>query len=248
MDKRALVIGINYDDTNRSLNGCVNDAVRVKNMLETRGFIVLLLTENSTHSNILSGIRWLLCDCSVKQFEKCNHDKSNITNNTLYYHFSGHGTRTTVYDNIDKNAIITKDNKYITSEDIHKYLIRLLPESSKLRGCIDCCNSRSNFDLKWDLVKRDKTYELQKTGNGRNSYCDAIIISGSSNYGNSYDTVINGVSTGVLTHYYLEYIDKHSKICIDKLLDYLYIKLAYYHQTPGISIGKQIPITADFWS
>lgn len=245
MNRRALVIGIDYEGSNK-LNGCINDAIRVNDMLKNRGFIVLLLTENNTYSNILRGIRWLLCNCPVDQFETCLHNTDNISSDMLYYHFSGHGS--VIRDqNRSYNSIITEDLKYITNDDIYNRLICLLPQNTKLRGCVDCCNSRSNFDLKWDLVKKNKTYTLQKTGNGRNSYCDAIIISGSSNYGNSYDTIIDGINTGVLTHYYLEYVNKHLEISIYALLNYLNNKLKSYHQTPGIALGKQMSIMTDFW-
>lgn len=245
MTKRALVIGINYEGPNK-LNGCVSDAFRVNDMLMNRGFIVLLLTENNTHYNIFQAIRWLLCDCSVDQLKTCSHNKDGISSDMLYYHFSGHGN--VIHDkNTTYNSIITEDHKYITNDDIYKNLLCLLPQGVKLRGCVDCCSSRSNFDLKWNITKKDRIYTLQKSSNGRNNYCDAIIISSSSNYNNSYDTVINGIKTGVLTYYYLEYVNKHNKIILSKLLDYLHTKLSHYYQTPGISMGKQMSLTTDLW-
>ena len=39
MDKRALLVGINYYGTNNKLNGCINDVENINNFLLKNGYI-----------------------------------------------------------------------------------------------------------------------------------------------------------------------------------------------------------------
>ena len=78
---RALVIGINtYPNLdNRDLDGCVNDAVSVSDMLRVRGFEVTLLTDGQAdREDILGKLRQMRTQCRP--------------NERFVLFFSGHGS------------------------------------------------------------------------------------------------------------------------------------------------------------
>ncbi len=255
MKKRAVIIGINYTGTHQSLGGCINDAIRMASLVKSHGYTVLLLTDKirPTYENICESFNWLLHDCDEKAFGKSSKYNMISPGTTLYFHFSGHGVRTKDKNVVEldqpNRAIITHDNKILSDDYIYKNLISKLPEGVKLRGSMDCCNSRTNFDLRWTLGKVKNSFVLEKTGSGRNSYCDVIIVSGASDGGKSYDAIINGVRTGVLTHYYLKIMEEHNyELPVNILLDQLEKKIQNkgYRQSPGICFGKYMDIATIF--
>lgn len=78
----ALLVGINGYRNISILNGCINDAIDVRAKLLSFGWdpnrILLLLDEEATKSDILSGIQWLVSHCNEKD--------------SLWFGFSGHGS------------------------------------------------------------------------------------------------------------------------------------------------------------
>ncbi|KAJ1678916.1 Ca(2+)-dependent cysteine protease [Spiromyces aspiralis] len=87
--KRALLIGINYQQTQNVLNGCVNDVHHIKRFLiehfEFRPEDIVILTDDQvenpkrlpTRENILRGMRWLV--------------HGSMENDSFFIHYSGHG-------------------------------------------------------------------------------------------------------------------------------------------------------------
>jgi hypothetical protein len=91
--KKALIIGINYTGTEHALNGCINDAMNVRDFLvNDRGFPthgegdMTILTDEPenegtefypTHENILAAFKWLVTD--------------NGPGDVLWLSYSGHG-------------------------------------------------------------------------------------------------------------------------------------------------------------
>ena len=73
MNKRALIVGINYTGTSSALNGCITDAENVKQELLKRGYAernIVFLTDNTdvkpTRENILKELLALI-RCSMKK-------------------------------------------------------------------------------------------------------------------------------------------------------------------------------------
>jgi len=91
--KKALLIGINYTGTEHELNGCINDAMNVRDFLvNDRGFPaqgdddMLILTDEPenegtqlypTTANILAAFEWLA--------------SGNESGDVLWLSYSGHG-------------------------------------------------------------------------------------------------------------------------------------------------------------
>jgi len=78
----ALIVGINCYSKISNLNGCINDAIDNRAQLIRLGLdpnrILLLLDEEATKSDILSGIQWLVSHCNESD--------------SLWFIFSGHGS------------------------------------------------------------------------------------------------------------------------------------------------------------
>ena len=80
-NKKALLIGINYNGTNNQLNGCINDVTDVGNYLIGKGFSINLITDitylKPTKYTILAEFKNLL--------------QNSTRGDVLYFMFSGHG-------------------------------------------------------------------------------------------------------------------------------------------------------------
>jgi hypothetical protein len=144
--KRALLVGINTYPT-APLRGCVNDVLMVSDMLTTHfGFKStdkrMLTDESATTANILERLEWLVKDAEP--------------GDTLYFHYSGHGSQTidTDYDlnkEPDKldEIICPVDldwrEKVIRDDDL-KRIFDKVPAGVQLTVVLDCCHSGSGMD------------------------------------------------------------------------------------------------------
>lgn len=150
MVKKALLIGINYNNTCGQLHGCINDVHNIKSLLVTQfGFTlneIRILTDNDilpTRVNIESGIRWLLQ----------NLKRGDV----IYLHFSGHGyfISDLSKDETDgrDEVIVPLDYEsagFITDDWIFANLVLKVPAGVCLWAIIDCCHSGTILDLKYN--------------------------------------------------------------------------------------------------
>jgi hypothetical protein len=212
--KKALIIGINYTGNNR-LYGCVNDATNFAVFLNGKGYNVILLIE-PTKEKILESFECIL---------KCE---------SIYIHFSGHGK----YIN-HKPAIISSDNKYITQDEILDFLDRL-DHGTKVRISLDCC---VNFPLSWNLKPGGNArpqFVLNHMENTAEIGRDIIILSGT---GTTYDTIINGKRTGVLTYNLLKTLEERDRIRCNKLLEIMIVRMKDTGSFPSIFFGRKMDTT-----
>lgn len=145
--KYALVVGINYKGTNFSLNGCINDANNIKNLLNEWGFETTLMTDNTggnlypTKNNILSQLQ--------SHISKLENDDIFV----IYY--SGHGTRVNdsngdEISGLDSCIVPINVNSvgYITDDTIRSELVKAV-SGSNIFAAFDSCNSGSVCDLRY---------------------------------------------------------------------------------------------------
>ena len=88
--KKALIVGNNYPDTQHSLQGCVNDAVTMKIILQMHfdfDEVEMLLDKDATTQNMLDALNRLVLH--------------TIPGDTVYFHYSGHGSQ--MLDKADDN-------------------------------------------------------------------------------------------------------------------------------------------------
>lgn len=195
--KAAVLIGINYKNSNCELRGCENDIQDLKNILinvfkfEPENILVLLesMGGNSvpTAQNIVNAIDWLV-------------KKNKEGFNNLWFQYSGHGTYVPDQngDEIDgrDEAIVTSDQKLLTDDFLFERLINRISEKTKMMAIMDCCHSGSILDLHYK-------YCGGAVNSNINSRCktkaDIVALSGCSDSQTSADAVFNNKWNGALT-------------------------------------------------
>lgn len=147
---KALLIGINYETIPElRLHGCINDAVHTKNLLERLYPAcknVRLITDKTSvkpsKAAILEGIQWLVKDLKSGQ--------------TVYLHYSGHGTRVRDINGDERSGADSCICPYngnvlelITDDELRAYLVNQIPKGCKCVVVIDSCNSGTALDLRY---------------------------------------------------------------------------------------------------
>ena len=177
----ALLIGINYTGQDGSLNGCINDVNRVRDMLVQKMHFkksnITMLTDDHndvtklpTKRNILFSIYKLIIrarrDTSVKN---------------IWIHYSGHGTYIQDTNSDEKDSrdecIVPLDYKQngLISDDFLQYYLRYLPTRAFCISFFDCCHSGTILDLEYTYNK--DASEFEKTSNKKMSN-NIILVSG----------------------------------------------------------------------
>jgi hypothetical protein len=175
--KKALLIGINYKNTNNELTGCINDINELKNILEINCNYndITMISEDEkikpTKKNILKFLKNI-----IDESEKCSE---------IWIHYSGHGyyIKDTDGDENDgyDEVIVPLDydkNGFIIDDDLN-----LIVSKTKCKTYItfDCCHSGSALDLYYNLsIQKNKlihTYELLNK-NKKKSNFNILMISG----------------------------------------------------------------------
>jgi Ca2+-binding EF-hand superfamily protein len=154
MNKKALLIGINYNGSNCQLSGCINDVKKEKEILLTNfGFDesnILMLTEDQadrskhpTAANMRQGVEWLIKGASSRDF--------------LFFAYSGHGSQipdTTGTEPDGLNEILCPldlqddwDRNAIQDDWLHSKLVDGIPDGCRCLCIYDCCHSGSMQDL-----------------------------------------------------------------------------------------------------
>jgi hypothetical protein len=201
-NKKALLIGINYFNTDYELNGCIRDIEKMKEFLETKGFnyfnIMTDLTNiKPTRINILNKIK--------------NFISSAVDGDLLFIHFSGHGSYTYDFNNDETDgndeAIISCDLEYIIDDEIKSIINQFSRKNISIIGIFDSCNSGTMMDLKYNY----NYFENKYIENVRNIECsgNVLMISGCMDDQISSEAVINGELQGALTATFMETINKN---------------------------------------
>lgn len=198
-NKNALLIGINYLNTEYQLNGCIDDAIRVKELLTSFGFnnfnILTDLTDiKPTKTNIL------------KEFE--NMLKNAKAGDILFVHYSGHGSYT--YDtNRDERdgfdeMLVSLDLKAVLDDELKTIIKNNLKKDVTLVGLFDSCHSGTILDLKYCYM--DSNNYDNYSENDKASECDGnvIMISGCMDKQTSAETVINNKVQGALSWSFID--------------------------------------------
>lgn len=231
--KRALLIGINYKNyEDAELRGCINDIQNIKSILvDTFDFDekhIKVLTDETeqkpTRSNIERSIFELISECK-------SGDK-------LFFHYSGHGYSLNDYNGDESDGrdeiIIPIDYKYcgvITDDWLNKNLIKNIPKGVEFWGFLDCCNSGTLLDLKYNFKskheyigskkldeKQDIKYiqeewsdkvdiSFEKSDNTEGTIC---MFSGCQDPQFSMDALIKNKFQGAFTYCLTEYIKENT--------------------------------------
>ncbi|EZF33308.1 hypothetical protein H101_03102 [Trichophyton interdigitale H6] len=149
--RRALLVGINYFGQGRPLKGCINDVARMSTFLNQRyGYRredMVILTDDQanpmshpTKANMIRAMQWLVSGAQP--------------NDSLFFHFSGHGGRTRDLDGDEDDGfdevIYPVDYQtagHIVDDEMHAIMVRPLQPGVRLTAIFDSCHSGTALDL-----------------------------------------------------------------------------------------------------
>lgn len=246
INKKALLIGINYYNTQNQLNGCINDVNNMKTKLIERGFSdknIILLTDNSkskkkpTRNNIITEFTNLL--------------KNGKEGDLLYFHYSGHGS--SILDN-NKDELdgcdelfVSCDMYGITDDELKTIINSNLKKDVTLVVFSDCCHSGSILDLKYQYLDTTQNDNLVINESYNETNGNVIMISGCQDNQTSADAKINNEYQGALTNALLNILNKNSNISWNLLIKKMrsLLKESKFEQIPQLSSGKNININSN---
>ncbi len=168
----ALLIGINYLKTELELNGCIDDVINIRAMLIDKynfSSIIVLRDDDDanlpTRDNIINTLQNLV----------------NISNtiNTLYIHYSGHGTN--LFSGKEKDGfdecivpIDFKTRGFIVDDTINSILRNV---KCRTRCVFDSCHSGTIVDLRYTMRFTPKKTFYYEQENSQNINADIMSLS-----------------------------------------------------------------------
>lgn len=244
--KYAVLIGINYGHMSMNrLNGCINDANNLKEILITKfGYdpinILMMVDDGDslspTKQNIIDSFKLLISKAIIEQFTE------------LWISFSGHGfsIRDNRSDNRDE-CICPVDyptNGFIVDSFIYDELINKLPAKTTLIALFDCCHSGTILDLPYiysnGLFKKSNTSGGNNNNKNKNQ-ATVVSISGCDDNQTSADALISGMYAGAMTWAFIKtLVDSDYNISCTNLLDKMELTIAArkYTQIPVLTMNK----------
>jgi hypothetical protein len=179
--KRALLIGINYDnDASLKLNGCVNDVFAMSNMLiDVYGYSKTNITimHDGAAPNLLPNRANILRELS-------SIIANSASASEIWVHYSGHGTyvRDTNGDEADgRDEAIVPSDVYVNGVITDDQLLTIFSQSKCLTYLMfDCCHSGSVCDLQWrfEYVPATRNYIRYNESKRVLSNQNIVMISG----------------------------------------------------------------------
>lgn len=262
MHNKALLVGVNkYKLPGSNLQGCVNDATNVRDiLLKYYGFSVkdirVLVDDRATKKAILDRLNWLV--------------KDTKSGDRLLFHFSGHGSQIRdrdgdeLKDNLDEIICphdMDWDGTFIVDDDL-KTIFSTVPAGVHLEVLLDACHSGSGtreaiepaspispiapravrqrflappMDIQCRHLDEDDLplTRMLKATNPTNH----VLFSGCRDNQTSADAFINGTYNGAFTYYFCKHIrDAQGVITRTELLKRLRASLKHegYDQVPQL--------------
>lgn len=248
--KKALLVGINYKGSGpNELYGCINDTNNTKSLLEQKfafkNFIFLTDDTNKkpTKLNIIGEFTNLLVNA--------------VSGDTLFFLYSGHGTRTI---DLNKDELDGRDEMIvpidatniqscIVDDELNQIIKSNLKPGVKLFALFDSCFSGTVLDLKYNYLDSDNLNNLTTNSNVAETSGQVIMISGCKDSQTSADAYVNyggkDISAGAMTFSFLKTInDKGTNISLKTLIESMrtLLKENAYDQIPQLSSGKPIDV------
>lgn len=249
MSNKILLIGINYKGTSSELSGCINDVNNMyrhlKRSYEVDPNNVHILTDDTpkkpTRRNIIKEIKWLVSSCHPSD--------------SLFFHYSGHGSYVRDTDDEDDGRDETlvpldyQSKGLIIDDDLRKLMITGLPHGVKLFCIFDSCHSGTVLDLRYKHEYISSTFRTSKQYQYPNTLGTVITVSGCRDLEFSSDSKEENVETGkyqyqgALTHTFLKLMKRYKNdISLKNLILQLNIDLQRdgYKQRPVLCTGSKM--------
>jgi hypothetical protein len=176
--RRAVIIGINYFETDGELGGCINDAnFFLEYLQEYEGFnedTVWLLTDDQqegeyvpTKENIMNALDWLVEDCQP--------------GDSLVLFYAGHGA-SVEDDNGDESdgkdealcPVDYEENGMIPDDFLNEHIVKKLPVGCRLTAIFDCCHSGSIMDLPYKYSAKGSSGGITRHFKGQSNIIDGL--------------------------------------------------------------------------
>ena len=169
MVKYALLVGINYVDSEYELKGSFNDVLLMqRHLIDHEGFLesnILILTDKPDDDAVAStddAVASTTDDANKSQFNATYNSivtrikemiNISLDNDLLFFYFTGHGTQIAdenfdEEDNKDEVFVTSDYNEYVITDDFLKIL--LSKSEATVFTLFDCCNSGTLCDLKYN--------------------------------------------------------------------------------------------------
>lgn len=218
--KKALLIGINYTNTDSALSGCINDIYNIRDyLLQSAGYLqdnITILSDKDispTRNAIETYISWLV--------------SGNNPEDVLFFHFSGHGSfiRDTSSDETDRRdevlvPIDYRTRGFISDDWLFTNLVCAVQPGVTLWAFIDACHSGSVLDLRHNFFslcspkesKLPSSYDpkkwtekyLYRPEKSREVSSTVAMFSGALDPEYAEDAYINNTTQGAFTFCMLE--------------------------------------------
>ena len=240
---KALMVGINYKNTQSELRGCINDVNSLKNYFNKTQKLndndICTLTDDTrlkpTRQNILEKYKELLE----------NAKEGDI----IYFTYSGHGSYT-----LDKSGdeldgkdelLVSIDHKGISDDELKKIAATYLKDGVTLFVLLDCCHSGTLLDLKYNYLSKNDFNEVIINNRNEESKSNIYFISGCRDEQTSADAYINRKFQGAMTWSFLETLKSKSGLSWkEMLLKMRELLKNHFTQVPQFSSGKSIDINS----
>lgn len=246
--KNAVLIGCNYKNTMNELNGCINDANNIKQLL-TNGYgfdNIVFMTDDTektpTKKNILDELKALLNNAN--------------SGDILFFSFSGHGINLKDKNRDEKDGLdevmVAIDFNYIRDDELNRLIQDNLKKDVTLFALFDCCHSGTILDLRYQYLDSTSFNENTEQLNNLETQGNVIMISGSMDSQTSEDAYIKAASSyqGAMTYAFIETLKKTPNSSWNDLLKSMreYLKKNNYSQIPQLSSGKKLDLMLNFLS
>jgi hypothetical protein len=238
--KRALLIGLNYRNTEYSLFGCINDAYSIERKLRSAyGFTnVSVLTDDSvikpTAKNIYYQIQAFL--------------QSGVSGDLLFLSYSGHGSN--VKDNngdeLDgrDEILVGLDIVGIRDDDLKGLINAYLKPGVTLIMLCDSCFSGTILDLKYQYSDTQNNMAVNINNAVNETVGNVILISGSQDNQTSVDAYINNTYQGATSWAFVSSLNSNAKPTWENLINNMrgLIRNLRFSQVTQICSGKPLDV------
>jgi hypothetical protein len=234
LNKKALLIGINYNDTSNQLNGCIEDTNSMHKFLESKGYLnIKKLTDETdikpTRENIINELTELL--------------RTSEDGDLIFIYYSGHGSYVldTNGDELDKRdeVIVPLDFNVILDDELKSIIDNNMKQKTSIIAVFDCCNSGTAMDLRYQCLERLNYDSITENQKNEETPGNVIFISGCRDEQLSVELNIDGKIQGAMTWSLLNVLNKTPNISWRNLVKNVRGILRYTsYQIPQLSCGK----------
>ncbi len=250
--KKCLLIGINYEDSDMSLNGCINDSENLKQFLLSNSYFdptdFTMMNDHlsgdlyPTKSNIEKQLKALVTFASA-------HPDEDIE---MFVSYSGHGYNIKDNDGDESDGrdevlcpVDCMTRGFITDDWLKSEFVDKLHKKVRLVMLVDACHSGTMLDLRFNyMVNNFNSYtiheDVEETG------CKCIMISGCKDSQTSADAWLKDgqeggyESQGAMTASFINCYN--DGITYRRLIRKMrrWLKKKNFDQVPQLSSGKYV--------